>query len=774
MIKYFHETTRTRKFIVAGDSAVDVKVGGDDDPVEQSIVIRPRTGTLHTPMLHRGEIVDMTTLRSMARDIVKGKRTERAKVEAIHRFCRSDRLWHWAPPPDQCNPVKLVMSYGYGYCVVHSFLFQELCAAAGLKSARVEVVGEGDDRRRLIPHVSDHSCNEAYYEGGWHWYDSDCDSFFEDEGGRVVSARALARRPELAEQTADEYGLTPLGQPVASLKGLFSSMVSIRRSKFEDHPCSADYLLTAGSSLQLDLKPIDALFDSSRLLPPWEMGAHPIFNTGRIRIRVTPREIEDGLLRVKLPYVALSAELPETLLRRFRRIGVSTDGKSWKPVRRGTIRFQDDPMEYYLRLDGRRGTSRGAFIIDNHVQFNSLVAPFLRRGDNRIAFRTKGGEPFTAELVFRWKERSVRKTFRKKQRSVKWSGEEPLCPDRATESGAVSAAVSPSGTVWTAFQVKRGDQYAIRFGPLDAPSECFGEVAAPGAEYAGFPDIVVDSAEAAHVVFQTGEMVTHSDVFYTSTNRPGALVKVNDLDAWRFSWLPRLTLCGGGAVVTWQGPNLSSRSRKPYEWKFAAWVKDLSPKGRSLRYEGRYDLACFPAIAADQRGRLHLLFLYQGADYREIAGDLSKTLSSASIFPYPSDYGFGSDIAIDPQNNVLAVWSSRNYGTRRNVHLRKRTKGRWESCIRLSEGDFTDSQHPSIAAGDDGQVHVVWTDNRTGRWVIFHKRFDGKEWWADSPVSDPRKDARCPKVVVGNDGKAVVFWYYAGRGRSRAVYRREL
>ena len=774
MMSYVKQTTRTRRFTVSSDCPLDICVGGDDDPAEQSITIRCRSGTMHTPMLHTGKFIDMTDLRSMARDIVRGRKTPRARVEAIHDFCHPDRLWHWPPPPDQENPVKLMLGYGYGFCSVHSYLFHELCAAAGLKSVRLSVgrEGEGSDPHKVI--TGYHSVNEVYYEGGWRFYDSDLDCFYENEKGNAAGAATLKKRTDLLDRSADEYGMNPTAGPVAPQKNLYSHMKVERSGRVVDHPCNAEFSLGAGSSIRLDLKPLEDIVDTTRLIPPWEMDQHPVFNTGSIALRIRKQDIRENVLRVKVPYILLSACLSDALLECFRSISVSRDGQVWRRLRGRTIRFDDDPMEYYLKLEGQRRAPGAGCIIENRVQFNSLVVPFLRRGPNRIHLRTKGREPFTAELVFRWKERSVKRAHRKRATSIRWSEEAPLCDLRGVESRAVSATVDPGGTVWSTFQAKKGDKCTIRYGFLGEKGWCFEEIGGGPRFYADFPDILVDSAGIRHVVFQTGTPVEGSDILYVNSDSPDELVKVNTRDPWGFSWFPKLAENGGRVVAAWQGPDTSAARRKPFEGRLSIWVKDLAKRGRSVRYDGYYGLLCLPSIAADSRGRFHVVFVYQGVDYREMEADLSSTLSAASIFPYPSDYGFGSDVVTDKRDNVYAVWSARNYGTRPNVFLRERRKGKWAECVRLSEGDFSDSQYPSIAVGGDGRIHVVWMDNRSGKWVVFYKRFDGRDWGPDCPLSDPKRNARSPKVVVGRDDLPVVFWNCSERGKNRAFYRRAL
>lgn len=769
---YLDQRTRSRRFTVTSNREINIRVDGDDEPVEQSITIRCRNGIMHTPVLYKGKFIDMSSLEGMARDIVKGKKTDRARVEAILDFCRADNIWHWFPPLDYKNVVKLVNSYGYGYCVIHAHLFHELCSAIGLKSTKLEFFRGSRTDRPIEYGKEDHSLNEVYYEGGWHLYDSYCDSYYEDEKGNPVSVTELKKRPELLDTSADAYGLSPVGSPVACHKWVYPRVSVARFPDVVGNLYTANFSLMPGSSIRLDLKPMEKLVDAARLLPPWKMEARPVFNTGRILLKFRKQDIDENILRVRVPYVVLSAHLSESLVKCFKNIHVSESGEAWRPVRAGIVRFETDPMEYYLMLEDQKRPLGSACTIENYVQFNSISVPFLRRGINRIFFRTKGKAPFEGELIFRWRERSVKKTYRKKQKSIKWSKEIALCDRRQTQSRGVSATIDPSGTIWTAFQVKRGGRYAIRYGYLSENDRCFEEVGTGKGFYGDFPDILVDSSGGKHLVFQTGTAIEDSNIIYVNLDRQRKLIKVNGEDSWRFSWFPKLAACKNQVVVTWQGPEML-KGQKTFDGGASVWVKTLAGKGRTLRYDGYYQRLCLPAIAADSRGRFHLVFVYQGVDYREVSSDLSSTLSSASIFPYHCNYGFGADIATDGQNDVYAVWSARVYGTKPNIYLRKRKAGKWGKCTRISERDFSDSKYPSIAVGPDGQIHMVWMDNRSGKWAIFYKRFDGKRWFPDCPISNFGKDAMSPKVIVGKDNKPTIFWHYSHRGRNHAFCRTE-
>jgi hypothetical protein len=119
--------------------------------------------------------VDTTDLKTLAATLYKNAnaRTDREKAEAIWRYLLTDGRfvkpgvfyhipgWSYEEPMGEVlDPVKLLNSYGFGLCYQDGPLLQALWDAGGFAHTRVWF-------------LTGHTVAEVFYEGKYHYYDSD-------------------------------------------------------------------------------------------------------------------------------------------------------------------------------------------------------------------------------------------------------------------------------------------------------------------------------------------------------------------------------------------------------------------------------------------------------------------------------------------------------------------------------------------------------------------------------------------------------------------------
>ncbi|MGD8627544.1 MAG: hypothetical protein PVH52_00550, partial [bacterium] len=68
------------------------------------------------------------------------------------------------------------------------------------------------------------------------------------------------------------------------------------------------------------------------------------------------------------------------------------------------------------------------------------------------------------------------------------------------------------------------------------------------------------------------------------------------------------------------------------------------------------------------------------------------------------------------------------------------------------------SRNPSIAAGDDGTLHVVWQDGENSGGDIFYAKYDGIAWQASEQIVTGVAEATTPSVSVDANGVVYVVW----------------
>jgi hypothetical protein len=133
------------------------------------------TAQVYSPKVLLKSQPDASDLAKLARGIYAnaGAKTPREQAEAIWRFFLTDGrfvkpgFWYhiagWAyeePMGEVLDPLKLLNSYGFGLCYHIAPLLEAVWKAGGFKDARVWF-------------LTGHTVAEVFYDGAYHYYDSD-------------------------------------------------------------------------------------------------------------------------------------------------------------------------------------------------------------------------------------------------------------------------------------------------------------------------------------------------------------------------------------------------------------------------------------------------------------------------------------------------------------------------------------------------------------------------------------------------------------------------
>lgn len=132
-------------------------------------------GQVYSPLVLKRGQADTTNLAALATGIFAQShaQTDREKAEAVWRFFLTDgrfvkpgMMYHvagWAyeePTGEVLDPIRLLNSYGFGLCYHIAPLLESVFKAAGFTDARVWF-------------LTGHTVAEVFYDGGYHYFDSD-------------------------------------------------------------------------------------------------------------------------------------------------------------------------------------------------------------------------------------------------------------------------------------------------------------------------------------------------------------------------------------------------------------------------------------------------------------------------------------------------------------------------------------------------------------------------------------------------------------------------
>jgi hypothetical protein len=158
---------------------------------------------VRTPQVLREGQPDLSSVEAIIASIVRPGMSQQEKAMAVYDFVRT-HIYHWGTAkeyPDRnsydygvvYDPVKLVNVYGYGYCFQNRAAAEALWHAAGLEARSAGIGG--------------HSIAEAFYDGQYHYLDTDQHGYCLLPDGRTAAS--------IEQITRDPIGLI-LNQPKPS------------------------------------------------------------------------------------------------------------------------------------------------------------------------------------------------------------------------------------------------------------------------------------------------------------------------------------------------------------------------------------------------------------------------------------------------------------------------------------------------------------------------------------------------------------------------------
>ena len=135
------------------------------------------------------------------------------------------------------------------------------------------------------------------------------------------------------------------------------------------------------------------------------------------------------------------------------------------------------------------------------------------------------------------------------------------------------------------------------------------------------------------------------------------------------------------------------------------------------------------------------------------------------------------DLAIDANNDIHVVWQDNREGNWEIFYLKLSERGaKLINDMRLTN-DTASSVNPKILLGDsDKKFHVIWSDNSTGSWEIYHMSLIYNHTTIDvltnkKQISDPDpSDSSFPDVVINGGGTIKVAWQDERNGNWEIYY----
>ena len=227
-----------------------IEVGGKLDPHNVELAIENLGDSpVKDPRLTVNGLYDWFDIHTMAAEITRGCTTDEEKALAIWEWI----LWkrYQLSPFDlsAAHPVRGMNGFGYGICGHSAYMLKALCLAAGVQARVQEIWG--------------HTVNEAFWDGKWHFLDSNVKVYYLGRDNRTLASLAeLEKEPWLIQRTIHprDPWVKPIDPP-----GRNEEFVRYIVSALDNYvDTSSDSVIFTNYSMAWNLKP------GMKLLRWWE------------------------------------------------------------------------------------------------------------------------------------------------------------------------------------------------------------------------------------------------------------------------------------------------------------------------------------------------------------------------------------------------------------------------------------------------------------------------------------------------------------------------
>lgn len=185
-----------------------------------------------------------------------------------------------------------------------------------------------------------------------------------------------------------------------------------------------------------------------------------------------------------------------------------------------------------------------------------------------------------------------------------------------------------------------------------------------------------------------------------------------------------------------------------------------------------------PTVALSSDGTVHLVWTGGGHSPYEIyyaQKPPGESWSSVTNLSQDSNNSVYPTIAIDSQDKLWVVWETQITEQNFEVHVRsKPLGGNWGEIKNISNKSGQDLE-PNVAIDTDDVPHVVWRNNNSApNWEIYYTRYVNGSWTNPLNLSSNGSASHFPRIAAGDQGDIFVVWEdeIDGANRFQVLFRR--
>ena len=127
-------------------------------------------------------------------------------------------------------------------------------------------------------------------------------------------------------------------------------------------------------------------------------------------------------------------------------------------------------------------------------------------------------------------------------------------------------------------------------------------------------------------------------------------------------------------------------------------------------------------------------------------------------------------ISLGDSDAACAAWS--DHGNR--IMASRLIAGKWSSPVALKETEGCPEHTPSVIAGPDGSLHVVWIKDEGDNSFVFYSRYGAAGWSEEERVNTKELVASQPAVCLDGEGNPAVVWSASEDGDESVYFSRRI
>jgi len=285
--------------------------------------------------------------------------------------------------------------------------------------------------------------------------------------------------------------------------------------------------------------------------------------------------------------------------------------------------------------------------------------------------------------------------------------------------------------------------------------------------------IATDASNNVYIVWADNRTIS-PEIYFVRLNRTGSnLTPITRLTTTTANWQnisnhPQLALDSSNDIhIVWE-------DLRNGEWQI--FYKKINQNGNQVIGDTQIDTTSIneslhPDIAVDNSNNIHIVWEDWGyvnitnndtnseIVYKKLSNSGSELVAEKRI-TFNNHSSLIPRIAADSSNNIHLVWFDGRTGSG-DIYYKKLDSSGDNLTGDIAVEDILEgtSSYPDIDIDSSNNLHVVWTDNRTGSWKIYYTKLDnnGTTLIDDMSISTGT-GAEFPRIAVNGSGYVNIVW----------------